>query len=103
MNLALFVIFWVLSAGTLFHIVKAMNPNPEHNPAFTDCLAYCFIGSLAGRLPFGLFLWLGFWGWVFSNKFYLNTGAMIISLIVMFVVNVGAAIFIAGLLTPAIR
>ncbi len=98
MLFAILAVFWVLSAATLYGIVRAMNPNPESNPEFTDCLAYCFIGSIAGRLPFGLFLWLGFWGWVFSQKFYLNTVAMIISLVAMWVVNMGAATMLIQML-----
>jgi hypothetical protein len=89
-----------LSAGVLYGMVRAMNPNPEVNPGFLECIGYCFGGTIAGRLPFGLFIWGGYWSYIFSQIFFLNTVAMILCLVVMGLVNFGAAQVIITMLTP---
>ena len=78
MMFVLIVILTLVSAATLFFTVKAMNPNPEFNPTFVDALVYSIIGSVLGRFPFGGLLVIGYWVWVFHQKFYLSTLALVV-------------------------
>ena len=98
MILVLIIILTLVSAATLFFVVRAINPNPETNPTFQDALTYSLIGSVIGRLPFGGLMSIGFWVWVFSQKFYLNSIALILCSIVQYAVTYAVAILLISAL-----
>ena len=97
--LVLIAVLTVVSAGTLYLVLQAINPNPETNPTFPEALAYCLINSVLGRLPFGGALSIAFWVWLFNQKFYLNTVALIICTVIQSAVVYGVALVLVKALT----
>ncbi len=97
-SLLLLVLFVFISAETLFLTVRAINPNPETNPTFQDALYYSVVGMVLGRVPFGGYLHIFFWVWVFNQKFYLNFLALILCTIVQYAV-LFAFFFALGMLS----
>lgn len=84
MLLILIIILTLVSSAVMYFVVRAINPNPEVNPTFQDCVVYSFIASIVSRFPAGGWLNLAFWVWVFNNKFYLNSMALVLCLIAQF-------------------